>query len=51
MDFECDYICAENDQELLSRARQYAKGDQRSAEVPGEFEDRVRELSQTVTNC
>jgi hypothetical protein len=51
LDFDCDYICAETDQELLSRAYQYVKGEQRSAEVPGELEDRVRELSQTVTNC
>ena len=51
MDFDCDYICAETDQELLSWAYQYAKGDQRSGEILGEFEERVRELSQTVANC
>jgi len=50
MDFDCDYICAETDQELLSWAYQYAKGDQRSGEILGEFEERVRELSQTVAN-
>jgi hypothetical protein len=51
MDFDCDYICAETDQDLLSWTYQYAKGDQRSGEILGEFEERVRELSQTVASC
>jgi hypothetical protein len=51
MDFDCDYICAETEAELFSWAHQYVKGDQRSSQIPGEFEERVRTASQEVAHC
>ncbi len=51
VDLECDYICAETEEQVLKRAGQYARLDQSRAEVPGDFEDRVRFLTQTIDHC
>ena len=51
VDLECDYICAESEDELLNRAAQYARLDQSRADLPSEFDNRVRSLSRTIDNC
>jgi len=51
MDLECDYICAETEEDLLNRAAQYSRFDQSRTEIPSEFEDRVRSLMRTVDHC
>ncbi len=51
VDLECEYICAETEEELLNRAAQYARLDQSRADVPTEFEDRVRSLLRTIDHC
>ena len=48
---ECDYICAETDEELLSRAAQYAQAKEGWNEVPGEFRGRVLSLSRPIERC
>ena len=42
MDLECDYICAETEEELLNRAVQYAGLDQSWTGFPSNFQKRVR---------
>jgi len=51
MDLECDYICAETEEELLTWAIQYARRGQNRAEIPSEFQDRVRSLMRTIDHC
>ena len=51
MELECDYICAETEEEVLSRAAQYARLDQIKIDIPSEFEDRVRSVWQTIDHC
>jgi predicted small metal-binding protein len=48
---ECDYICADSEENLFNRAAQYAKMDERSIEMPSEFRDRVISLSRPVEHC
>ena len=48
---ECDYICAETDEELLRQAAQYAKAKEGWNEVPGDFRDRVLSLSRPIDGC
>lgn len=51
VDLECDYICAESEDELLNRAAQYARLDQSRTDLPNEFDDRVLSLSRTIDHC
>jgi hypothetical protein len=51
MELECDYICAETEEDLLNRAAQYARLDQSRAEIPSEFQDRVRSFMRTIDHC
>ena len=51
MDLECDYLCAETEQELLLRASQYAGLGGRRVEAPVEFEERVRFFSKEIDHC
>jgi len=51
MELECDYICAETEEEVLSRAAQYARLDQIKIDIPSEFEDRVRSVWRTIDRC
>ena len=51
VDLECDYICAESEDELLNSAAQYARLDQSRADLPSEFDNRIRSLSRTIDNC
>ena len=48
---ECDYICADSEEDLFNRAAQYAKMDERSIEMPSEFRDRVVSLSRPIEHC
>jgi len=51
MELECDYICAETEEEVLSRAAQYARLDQIKIDIPSEFEDRVRSVWRIIDHC
>lgn len=51
MELECDYICAETEEDLLNRAAQYARLDQSRTEIPSEFQDRVLSLMRTTDHC
>jgi predicted small metal-binding protein len=51
MDIDCDYICAQSEEDLLNRAAQYARLDQSRAEIPSEFQDRARSLMRTIDHC
>jgi hypothetical protein len=51
MDLECDYICAETEEELLNREVQFAGVDQRRTEIPSDFQRRVRSLLRTIDHC
>ncbi len=51
MDLECDYICAETEEELLNRAVQFAGLDQSRTEIPSDFQERVRSLLRTIDHC
>ncbi len=51
MDLDCDYICAETEEDLLNRAIQYARLDQSRTEIPSEFQDRVLSLSRNIDRC
>jgi len=51
LELECDYICAETEEEVLTRASQYARLDQSRTEIQSEFEDRVRSLMETIDHC
>jgi Protein of unknown function (DUF1059) len=51
VDLECDYICAETEEDLLNRAGQYARVDQTGVEIPSEFQDRVRSFMRTIDHC
>ena len=51
MGLECDYLCAETEEELVLRASQYAALGGRKPEPPVEFEERVRFLSQEIDRC
>ena len=48
---ECDYICADSEEDLFNKAVQYAKMDERSFEIPNEFHDRVVSLSRSIEHC
>ncbi len=49
--FECDYLCADDEEDLFNRAAQYAKAAQNLAEVPHEFRDWVRAAMRDVDHC
>jgi predicted small metal-binding protein len=51
MELECDYICAETESEILTRAARYARLDETRTEIPSEFEDRVRSVLRTIDHC
>lgn len=51
VDLECDYLCGETEEQVLSRAARIAGVDQGWLEVPGEFQDRVRAALRTVDRC
>ena len=51
MELECDYICAETEEEVLNRAARYARLDQIKVDIPSEFEDRVRSVWRTIDHC
>ncbi len=51
LDLECDYICAETEDDLLNMAAQYARLDQSGTEIPSEFQDRVRSFMRTIDHC
>jgi predicted small metal-binding protein len=51
MELECDYICAETEAEILTRAARYARLDETRTEIPSEFEDRVRSVLRTIDHC
>lgn len=51
MGFECDYLCANSEEELLSRAAQYAKTAQNLSDVPTEFREWVRAVMRDVDHC
>ena len=51
MDLDCDYICAETEEDLLNRAVQYARLDKSRTEIPSEFQDRVLSLSRDIDSC
>lgn len=51
LDLECDFLCAESEDELFKMASQYSKGDLGLSEIQSEFEDRVRLVMQEVEHC
>jgi predicted small metal-binding protein len=51
VELECDFLCAETEDQLVNRADQHARLNETGIEMPGEFEDRVRSLIQTIDHC
>jgi predicted small metal-binding protein len=51
IDIECDYICADSEEELLNRAKQYAKVKEGWIEISSEFRNRVLSLSRPIDRC
>jgi predicted small metal-binding protein len=51
MDFECDFLCADSEEDLFNRAAQYAKTAQNLREVPSEFRAWVRAAMKDVDHC
>ncbi len=51
MGFDCDYLCANSEEELFNRAAQYAKTAQNLSEVPPEFREWVRAAMRDVDRC
>jgi len=51
MELECDFICAETEEEVLTRAARYARLEQTMIDIPSEFEDRVRSVLRTIDHC
>jgi predicted small metal-binding protein len=48
---ECDYLCADSEEELFNKAAQYAKTDRKRIEIPSDFRDRVSSLSRPIDRC
>jgi predicted small metal-binding protein len=51
MELECDFICAETEEEVLTRAARHARLEQTMIDIPSEFEDRVRSVLRTIDHC
>jgi predicted small metal-binding protein len=51
IDLECDYLCADSEEELFNRAAQYAKMAQNLRDVPNEFREWVRAAMRDVDRC
>jgi predicted small metal-binding protein len=51
VELECDFICAETEEEVLNRAARPARLEQTMIDIPSEFEDRVRSVLRTIDPC
>jgi len=48
MGFDCDYLCAETEEELVNKAAQYVKVKEGWIAIPNEFQEGVFSLSRPV---